>query len=109
MAQGAHASVGAIFSIGQIDESGENLVIPLKDPFVKAWVMGRFKKITLSVDNDEDLLKIHEKAIAAGLPCALIRDAGLTEFNGIPTLTAVGIGPGNPELIDAITGDLSLF
>jgi PTH2 family peptidyl-tRNA hydrolase len=107
VAQGSHASLGAIFSIGRME--GDNFVIPLTDPFVKAWLVGRFTKITLYVETDEDLVLIHNQARLAGLPTALITDSGLTEFNGVPTLTAVGIGPANPELINKITGHLPLF
>jgi PTH2 family peptidyl-tRNA hydrolase len=107
VAQGSHASLGAIFSIGKME--GDNFVIPLTDPFVKAWLVGRFTKITLYVETDEDLVLIHNQARLAGLPTALITDSGLTEFNGVPTLTTVGIGPANPELINKITGHLPLF
>jgi PTH2 family peptidyl-tRNA hydrolase len=81
----------------------------LHDPFVKEWVLGRFKKVTLYVETDEELVALYSAAKKAGLLTALIKDAGLTEFAGVPTLTAVGIGPGNPEEIDKITGHLKLF
>lgn len=109
VAQGCHASVGALFSIGNISDDGDSMIIPLKDPFVKAWVIGRFKKITLQVDNDRDLVALYASAKALGLPVSIITDAGLTEFNGVPTLTAVGIGPADSTIIDKITGHLKLF
>jgi len=107
VAQGAHASVGAIFSLGTV--VNDNLVIPLNDPFVKEWITGRFAKIALYVETDQELVDLYKQALGAGLPAALIKDAGLTEFNGVPTLTAVGIGPGNAEVIDKVTGHLPLF
>lgn len=107
VAQGAHASLGAILSIARHEERG--LVIPLDDPFVNAWLTGRFKKITVYVETDEELLRIFSEAKDSNLLASLIRDAGLTEFDGVPTLTAVGVGPGDPALIDKITGGLSLF
>ena len=106
-AQAAHASMGALFSIACIED--DKMVIPLDNEFVKDWVTGMFKKITLSVDNDDALAAIYERAVAAGLPCAIIKDSGLTEYNGVPTLTAVGIGPADATAIDAITGGLPLF
>lgn len=106
-AQSAHASVGALFSQGEID--GDFFKIPLHDPFVREWVLGRFKKVAVYVETDEELAAIYSSAKKAGLLTAMIKDAGLTEFNGVPTLTAVGIGPGNPEEIDKITGHLNLF
>lgn len=106
-AQAGHASVGALFSQGEID--GDFFKIPLHDPFVREWVLGRFKKVAVYVETDEELAAIYSAARKAGLLTAIIKDAGLTEFNGVPTLTAVGIGPGNPEEIDKITGHLKLF
>lgn len=109
VAQGAHASLGAVFGMGKVNADQTALVIPLDDPFVREWVLGAFAKITLYVETDQELVDIYKKAKDAGLPTALIKDAGRTEFDGVPTLTAVGIGPGNVELIDKITGHLPLF
>lgn len=106
-AQAGHAAVGALLSIGTMVD--DNFVIPLSNPFVKEWVIGNFKKVTVYVDNDPELIEIYNAAHNAGLPCSLITDAGLTEFNGVPTLTAVGIGPGDEIEIDKITGHLKLF
>ena len=106
-AQAAHASMGALFSIGNIVDN--KMVIPLDNEFVREWVTGQFKKIALSVDNTVELQSVFAQARALGLPCALIEDSGLTEYNGVLTLTAVGIGPGDASLIDRITGNLKLF
>lgn len=107
VAQGAHAAVGAILKLSHIQD--DNLVISLKDPFVLEWLTGNFKKVTLYVETDQELVDLYKKAQESGLPAALIKDAGLTEFNGVPTLTAVGIGPGNEDVINKITGHLPLF
>jgi PTH2 family peptidyl-tRNA hydrolase len=106
-AQASHAAVGAIFSIGSV--VGDALIIPLADPFVKEWITGSFRKITLYVTEDNELIEVYNAAKKAGLACSLITDSGLTEFNNVPTLTAVGIGPGNEDEIDKITGNLPLF
>ena len=39
----------------------------------------------------------------------MIVDAGLTEFNGVPTKTCIAIGPANPDDIDEITKHLKLL
>ena len=106
-AQAAHASLAPLLRLAQHEDAG--LVIPLTNPYVNAWLTGRFKKITVYVDNDEDLIRLYKEALTENLPAALIQDAGLTEFDGVPTYTAVGIGPGDPEIIDKITGKLPLF
>lgn len=109
VAQGAHASLGAVFSLGRISSDGNQLVIPLHNHFVREWITGRFTKIAVYVETDEELIAIHKAAQEAGLASSLITDAGLTEFNGVPTLTAVGVGPDSEELINEITGHLKLF
>ena len=109
IAQGAHASMGALLSIAKMDDYGDKLTINLYNPHLKAWLTGRFKKVTVYVESEQELIDLYDTAQKAGLPAAIIRDAGLTEFNGVPTITAVGIGPGSPEEIDAITGKLPLF
>lgn len=107
IAQGAHASLGALLSLAGIQ--GDKLVISLENPFVRDWLLGRFTKVTCYVETDEDLVFIHNSARLAGIATSLITDAGLTEFNGVPTLTAVGVGPDDEEKINKITGHLPLF
>lgn len=109
VAQGSHASLGAVLSMGKVSADGTKLEIPLTNPFVRDWMVGSFKKVTVYVETDQELVDIYKKAQAAGLATALIQDAGHTEFKGVPTLTAVGIGPDDEKLIDTITGHLSLF
>lgn len=73
------------------------------------WMSGLFTKICLVVDDEIKLVEIYNKAIEAGLTAHLIKDAGLTEFHGVPTLTCVAIGPHESERINAITAGLDLF
>lgn len=107
IAQGSHAAVGAMLSLGY--EKDGKLVIPLDNPFVREWITGNFKKVTVYVETDQELVAIYKAAKDANIATALIRDSGLTEFNGVPTLTAVGIGPDDDEKINKITGHLPLF
>lgn len=107
IAQGAHASLGALLSLSSIVD--DKLIIPLNNPFIWDWITGRFTKVTCYVETDEELVFIHNSAKLAGIASSLITDAGLTEFNGVPTLTAVGVGPNDEELINKITGHLPLF
>jgi peptidyl-tRNA hydrolase, PTH2 family len=109
VAQGAHASLGALLSLGRMDPELRNFVISMENPFVYEWIVGRFTKVTVYVETDAELEEIYVKAKEAGIAAALITDAGLTEFKGEPTLTAVGVGPDDPEKINAITGHLPLF
>ena len=55
------------------------------------------------------MIVLAEKAKEAGLEYHLITDSGRTEFDGVPTLTALAIGPDKIEKIDKITGELKLY
>lgn len=73
------------------------------------WLFGRFTKVCVSVDSEAELLEVVEKAKAAGIPHALIEDAGATEFHGVPTKTCAAIGPASDEALAPITGHLKLL
>lgn len=117
VAQGAHASLAAFLNLGCTFEmesddgpTERNFEVDLMPwPAVWEWVRGTFTKICVSVNSEAELLAIQEKAHAAGLPSSLIKDNGLTEFNGVHTYTAVAVGPGPEEEIDKITGHLPLL
>ena len=106
VAQGAHASMGAILSLCKQD--GDKLVLEM-DERVKPWLTGRFKKICVYVNSEEELLQIYNTALTNGLVCSIIKDSGLTEFHGVPTLTAVAVGPDREDKIDEVTKHLPLF
>jgi PTH2 family peptidyl-tRNA hydrolase len=107
-AQLAHASMGAILNYAGPVYEGE-IRINVETPAVREWLAGRFTKVCVSVDSEQELLAIYEKAIAENVNVKLIRDAGLTEFNNVPTLTCLAIGPDYPERINPITGHLKLL
>lgn len=75
----------------------------------RAWLTGKFTKIVLGVDTEEELVALHQKAIDAGLTSYIVTDSGLTEFNGEPTNTAIAIGPHSAHRIDELTKGLSLL
>ena len=108
VAQGAHASMGAILK--QMTVTADNkMVLDLNDARLAPWVTGRFKKICVYVNSEQELLDLHKQATEAGLITSLIQDAGLTEFGGVKTFTAVGIGPDSEDKIDAVCKHLPLF
>ena len=106
IAQGAHASWAAVLSRAQVTTEG--WIIP-NDKDIGPWLEGRFAKISLGVDSEAELIAIFDHAKKIGLPCSLIRDAGLTEFAGVPTLTAVAVGPALNETVDLVTIHLKLL
>lgn len=112
IAQGAHASMKVFFDHFQDSGDGCYELGPDDDwdwSIVRQWVEGKFTKIVVGVQTEAVLLSLRDQARDANLPFALIQDAGDTEFGGVPTYTALCIGPSFSDKIDKITGSLSLL
>ena len=104
VAQGGHAIEYNIIS--EAREVEEGLLIP-KTSIIYSWLTGEsHKKSVLGIDGEKALLELYNQVKEGGLVCSLVLDSGLTEFNGIPTYTAVAIGPDFPDKIDPFTKDL---
>ena len=73
------------------------------------WINGSFTKIVVGIDCERDLLQLSRDADALHIPHALIQDEGRTEFKGIPTYTALAIGPAWSDEVDRLTGNLALL
>ncbi len=74
----------------------------------RRWLASGMKKVVLRVGSEEELLRYHELLSGRKLPCALVRDAGLTQVPpGTPV--SLGCGPAEDEKIDEVTGGLKLL
>jgi len=100
IAQGAHASLKVVLESLDTMEDGDPL---------DQWLKGIFTKIVVSVNSEDELLKAVAMAKFLNIKYALIKDAGVTEFRGVHTLTCCAIGPDEPAKIDQITGHLKLL
>jgi len=78
-----------------------------KTKWFSEWYREGQRKVVLRAGDVEELRSLKELAARAGLPVALITDAGLTELPP-NTTTCLGIGPAPENLIDPITGALPL-
>ena len=118
-AQAGHACVEAVLlalskegRLGQVHPEGDWITVdegdqgpsPLTD-----WFRYGTAKVCCYVDGEEALLALAEKARASGILCALIRDAGMTEFHGEPTYTCLALEPLEVDRANEITGDLPLY
>ena len=96
IAQGAHASQKCLLKnstvVNHILEIDFNLL-----PATEAWLKDKFTKICVGCGSEEELQTIHDMAEEMGLPCAMVNDAGLTEFGGVETKTCCAIGPAFPD------------
>lgn len=103
-AQAAHASLA--FLSRQL-ESGNNKVY-LTDA-QKQWLNSSFAKVCLQVSSEEELMEIAQCAKDNMVECHVVTDSGKTEFNGVPTVTCLALGPDFNDNIDKVTGYLSLY
>jgi len=95
-AQVAHAAVGAFL---EAERSGAP---------VDAWLREGQKKVVVRCEDERELFELEERARGLGLPCFLVRDAGLTELEpGTPT--CLGVGPEEEREVDKVTGHLPLL
>ena len=117
-AQVAHASLKVFFDkmevIGEYDEchthnGSYKAIIRGITPEVYDWMRGAFTKVVVSVDSEDEIYELQDKAKEAGILNAVIIDNGTTEFNGKKTTTCIAIGPASSDDLDPITGKLSLM
>ena len=76
---------------------------------IKHWLENSFRKIVCYVESEQDLIDLHEAALAKGLLSHLVEDNGLTEFNGVKTKTAIAIGPAYDSMFVGLTDGLKLL
>lgn len=111
--QCAHASMAFLTRCGIVTHMiGPKFVSRLEELHqyeVRDWLEGSFRKIVLYVNSEAELDEIHQKALDFGLVSHMVVDAGLTEFNGVPTKTCLCIGPHVDERIDLVTSHLPLL
>jgi peptidyl-tRNA hydrolase, PTH2 family len=110
IAQGAHASSAWLaFAVSDAADRATGVSTVTLDPVALAWITGSFRKVTLQVQTDDELVALHEHALRLGLRSHLITDSGRTEFAGAATRTALAIGPDLAERIDEVTGELTIY
>ena len=93
-AQVAHASLSAYEDTGRRAR--------------KQWKGSGQKKVVLKASGESEVFELADAAERAGLPHAVIRDAGHAQLDP-GTVTALAVGPGAAEDVDRVTGDLSLY
>lgn len=116
IAQGGHSVMKDMIFAGKKETVIENgieymqftLKVPKGDPW-EIWLNNSFTKICVTVNSEQELIDVYNKAVAAGLSAAMVEDNGLTEFNGVKTKTCCAIGPADAEVLAPITGHLPLY
>ena len=111
--QVAHAAVANVLNLTDtvIIKDGmiyRTISYPVDSP-ESDWIDNSFTKVLLGVDTEAEMLAIYEKAKLAGLNVSLIEDEGRTVFNGVPTITTIGIGPHAREAFTGLTDHLKRY
>jgi PTH2 family peptidyl-tRNA hydrolase len=93
-AQVAHASLMA-YESAECRDSSE-------------WKGSGQKKVVLQANGESQLFELADRAEREGIAHAVVRDAGHTQLEP-DTVTALAVGPAPDDLVDRVTGDLSLY
>ncbi len=76
--------------------------------WLKKWMEEGEKKVVVKVDTKDDFYPLKRKAEELKIVTFLVIDAGYTEIP-VGTETVLGIGPAPDNIIDQVTGHLSLL
>ncbi len=106
IAQGAHAAMAWLSR--RMVHSDDSAIARFSEA-ERQWLMTSFRKVTLQVNSEEDLMRVFDDAEDAGLEVHLITDSGLTVFHGNPTVTCLAVGPDYDDRIDPLTEGLKLY
>ena len=118
-AQAGHASIEAILMalskegrLADLEMTEEGMLLHTdekEETPLSEWFSYGCAKICVYVDSEEALLAIDAKARERGILSAVITDAGMTEFHGVPTKTCLALEPLSADTADELTGGLPLY
>ena len=118
-AQAGHACVEAVLMalqkenrLNDIEESSDGVELNRDNKIntpLSEWFHYGCAKVCVYVDSEAELLDIAKIATEKGILTAIITDAGMTEFHGIPTKTCLALEPLPCDIADELTGHLNLY
>ena len=118
-AQAGHACVEAVLMalkkenrLNDIEKSSDGVELTLDKKTntpLSEWFHYGCAKVCVYVDSEAELLDIARKATERGILSAMITDARMTEFHGIPTKTCLTLEPLPCDIADELTGHLNLY
>ena len=83
-AQAAHASMKVFFDRMQRNHKLQLIQYQLNvTREMQMWLDGKFTKIVVGCNLEEELVCLYQNAKAMKLPCAIIEDSGATEFKQV--------------------------
>ena len=91
----------------QVSHASVSALLKSHKDIIFKWKNQGMKKIVLKVKDEKELIKYKRLAEGKWLVTALITDAGRTVVEP-GTITCLGIGPDDEEIIDKVTGNLKM-
>ncbi len=91
----------------QVAHAAVECVLKSNKDAVKEWLRDGAKKVVLKVKDEKELREFLKKANHDGIKAALITDAGHTVVEP-GTVTVLGIGPDEDQVIEKLVGQLKL-
>ena len=97
----------------EIAQAGHGVILAYlssrKDKIDNWFELGNQAKITVSCPDEYTLLDLARICKETDINHSLVLDSGKTEFHNKPTYTVLAVGPDKNEIIDEITGHLTLY
>ena len=75
---------------------------------IRKWENEAYAKVVCKVPSLDDLIEIKKLAEQKGISNYMVVDAGRTQIP-TSTVTVLGLGPDEDEIMDEVTGDLKLL
>lgn len=100
VAQGCHGSTAFLIDLLLNNKK-------LSDKHLE-WINSGYRKICLAVPTEKEMLDIYNLSKERNIESYLVCDSGKTEFKE-PTTTCVCLGPDYDEILNEITGHLTLL
>lgn len=110
IAQACHASISFLTRNSTLGGAySHRLTRSELEPSQVEWLKTSARKVVCYVNTEKEILNIQQEATKLGLENHLIIDSGYTEFNLLPTITCIALGPDLDENLDIITKNLPLL
>ncbi len=75
---------------------------------LQQWELTGQGKVVVRAESEAQLLELWQACQDRGLPCSVVRDAGLTQIT-CGSITCLAIGPARADVISEVTGGLRLL
>lgn len=104
IAQGSHAVLGVFTDMIDVIAAcndGKQNFIGYMTADMREWLEGSFAKVALKCNNSQDIEDAEQWAKDNNIPYKKITDNGTTQFDNVPTITCIAVGPCRSEILNS--------